>query len=743
MELKMRNRFQKSLLLMIILVCGISSAFSDSDPAVFHVPRVEGLTVDASGSDWGSQGFRVEVLANPDGKTLPVDNFDVRFRLGWDGRGLYVLATVRDDVAVEHENPSRLWRCDCLEIAIAEDVGHSNSYMLAVAPGADPKHGKLRKRPYDWRPEADRPANLAFETASQIVDGGYVVEALLPWKNLGIKPRMGKKIGLQFVANDDDGLGSSFRVAWFPEISPADSTKMQGLILSDESSEPLLMRIDRKIDSSGYVIAVQGVRDLMGEKVVVRSGDEVLAQKMLTGKDGRAHAIFEWKRNENVDVWPQVSLEVSGKNWAEFGEIPTIDAILEAYIRAVGGREAFTRLTTRSCNGCYLLSQDKMFRFQALAQVPYRWTLSIHNADSIEKNGFDGAIGWAQTADRIERADHFSRAILGWWLNPQGPVELQKYFPDLHFKKMGVREGNTVHVLESAEPDGVKRVLEFESDTGLLRRIDNNVILEDYRKIDGAALPFRVVINGREPKIFELVEVRHNVAVDDRLFAMPDAADVFPDAFQGIDDSKVLPMLKMEDLSYRHGEMNIPCRDGRFLYDLIIKNGYRNGLEIGTYNGYSTLWLGLAFRETGGKVTTIEVDPGPARQARQSFVKAGLGEVIDARINDAFGEIAELEGKFDFIFIDANKEDYGKFLEVLKSRLKPGGALLGHNVTNAAREMKDFLDAIQNDPDFETTFHPVSAEGISVSINRHNIPVEDDRFAMPRKRNVSNPRSGL
>jgi hypothetical protein len=136
----------------------------------------------------------------------------------------------------------------------------------------------------------------------------------------------------------------------------------------------------------------------------------------------------------------------------------------------------------------------------------------------------------------------------------------------------------------------------------------------------------------------------------------------------------------------------------------------------------------LAFRETGGKVFTVEIDPIPAKEAQQNFVKAGLSDVIDARINDAFAEIRELEGEFDFIFIDANKEDYGRFLKMLKGRLKPGGALVGHNVTNSAREMKDFLAAIQDDPELETTFHPISAEGISLSIKLHALEQVLERY---------------
>ncbi|KPJ61694.1 MAG: hypothetical protein AMJ46_00075 [Latescibacteria bacterium DG_63] len=181
-------------------------------------------------------------------------------------------------------------------------------------------------------------------------------------------------------------------------------------------------------------------------------------------------------------------------------------------------------------------------------------------------------------------------------------------------------------------------------------------------------------------------------------------------------DPKVLPMLK--ELPYVHGGMNIPCQDGRLLYNLITQNGYKRGLEIGTSNGYSTLWLGLAFRETGGEVVTIEYEPLPALEAQENFRKAGLDGVIDSRINDAFKEIPQIEGEFDFVFIDAWKPDYIDFFRLVKDRVTTGGAITAHNVISHDRDMEAFLEAIQNDPDVETTVHSVSTQGVSVSIVR-------------------------
>jgi caffeoyl-CoA O-methyltransferase len=117
-------------------------------------------------------------------------------------------------------------------------------------------------------------------------------------------------------------------------------------------------------------------------------------------------------------------------------------------------------------------------------------------------------------------------------------------------------------------------------------------------------------------------------------------------------------------------------------------------------------------------VITIEYDRTSGEEARRNFEKAGLEDVIDSRINDAFEEIPKIEGNFDFVFIDAWKPDYVRFLRLLKDRVLPGGAIVAHNVTNYARDMQEFLDAIQNDSELETTFHEISAEGFSVSIKR-------------------------
>lgn len=188
------------------------------------------------------------------------------------------------------------------------------------------------------------------------------------------------------------------------------------------------------------------------------------------------------------------------------------------------------------------------------------------------------------------------------------------------------------------------------------------------------------------------------------------------DPYQGLDDPKVVQVLK--SIYGKPGRWNVPPEDGRFLYDLVIKHGLKRGLEIGTSNGYSALWLGLAFRKTGGKLITMEIDQERAREARQNFQDAGLTDVIELKIGDAFKIIPTLAGEFDFVFLDAWKEDYKKFLDLVYPRVKRGGVITAHNVISHADGMRDFLDAILSHPGLQSRIHRTSSAGISVSYKK-------------------------
>ncbi len=162
-------------------------------------------------------------------------------------------------------------------------------------------------------------------------------------------------------------------------------------------------------------------------------------------------------------------------------------------------------------------------------------------------------------------------------------------------------------------------------------------------------------------------------------------------------------------------QLAVSEEDGRFLRLMVASSRSKRALEIGGANGYSAIWIGLGLRETGGHLTTIEFDATRARTAAANIHTAGLDTVVTVVPGDAFREIPKLTGGFDFVFLDAWKRDYKRFLDLVLPRLSAGGLFLAHNVVNKRDEMRDFLDAIEHDPALFTTIVRPSAEGMSVS----------------------------
>ncbi len=134
--------------------------------------------------------------------------------------------------------------------------------------------------------------------------------------------------------------------------------------------------------------------------------------------------------------------------------------------------------------------------------------------------------------------------------------------------------------------------------------------------------------------------------------------------------------------------------DGRFLRVMVAASGAKRALEIGAADGYSAIWIGLGLRQTGGRLTTIEYDPARAQGAADNIRRAGLADIVTVIPGDAFQQIPKLAGTVDFVFLDAWKRDYKRFLDLVMPRLEPRALFLAHNVVNKQTEMRDFLDAI-------------------------------------------------
>jgi predicted O-methyltransferase YrrM len=185
-------------------------------------------------------------------------------------------------------------------------------------------------------------------------------------------------------------------------------------------------------------------------------------------------------------------------------------------------------------------------------------------------------------------------------------------------------------------------------------------------------------------------------------------------AQQGPDLDKILADIRARD----KGQLAVSEEDGRFLRLLIASSHRKRALEIGGASGYSAIWMAQGLRATGGTLVSIEYDPVRARELAENIKRAGFTDVVQVVAGDAFAEIPKLQGTFDFVFLDAWKRDYKKFLDLVYPRLDKGGLFTAHNVVNKRSEMGDFLDAIQRNPSLWSAIVAPSGEGISLSYKR-------------------------
>lgn len=129
-------------------------------------------------------------------------------------------------------------------------------------------------------------------------------------------------------------------------------------------------------------------------------------------------------------------------------------------------------------------------------------------------------------------------------------------------------------------------------------------------------------------------------------------------------------------------EVSISPSQGKLMQMLVRLAGARRILEVGTLGGTSAIWLARALPE-GGRLISLELEQHYAQVARQSIEDAGLGDKIEIRVGPAEESLAHMnpatEELFDVIFLDADKENYPRYLELCLPLLREGGLLLADN----------------------------------------------------------------
>jgi len=191
------------------------------------------------------------------------------------------------------------------------------------------------------------------------------------------------------------------------------------------------------------------------------------------------------------------------------------------------------------------------------------------------------------------------------------------------------------------------------------------------------------------------------VSIDERLAGLF-AAD--PEPARALDASRAAGL----------PDINVTAAQGKLLNILVRAQQARSILEIGTLGGYSTIWLAKALAE-GGRVITLEANAKHAEAARLNIARAGLADKVEVRFGPALETLAQLEGPFDLIFIDADKPSYPDYLAWSLKLSRRGTLIVADNVVlhgdvfhepsddPRVQGMRRFLEQLASDPRVSAT----------------------------------------
>ena len=154
--------------------------------------------------------------------------------------------------------------------------------------------------------------------------------------------------------------------------------------------------------------------------------------------------------------------------------------------------------------------------------------------------------------------------------------------------------------------------------------------------------------------------------------------------------------------------LNITHETGAFLALMVRAIKARRILEIGTSNGYSTLWLAYAVQQSGGRVVTVERSPLKAELAQRNFERAGFSSAITVHLAEA-GRFYEEQSNssYEFIFLDSDRGEYIGWWPSLRRILVAGGLLVVDNAVSHENELRGFVELVRAFPGYMMSLVPV------------------------------------
>jgi caffeoyl-CoA O-methyltransferase len=193
-------------------------------------------------------------------------------------------------------------------------------------------------------------------------------------------------------------------------------------------------------------------------------------------------------------------------------------------------------------------------------------------------------------------------------------------------------------------------------------------------------------------------------------------------------EDPILAEIRARHAAEKLPSINVSPEEGKLLHLLLLTIQAHHVLEIGSLGGYSGVWLARALAPTG-KLTTIEKDPRHARIAREAFAAAGLERRVELIEGSALEILPKLEGGFDAVFIDADKEPLPQYFDWGMRLLRRGGLLLCDNAffhgaavdpndrSGPALGVRAFNELAARDPRLVATIIPVR-DGLVIGLKK-------------------------
>jgi caffeoyl-CoA O-methyltransferase len=173
---------------------------------------------------------------------------------------------------------------------------------------------------------------------------------------------------------------------------------------------------------------------------------------------------------------------------------------------------------------------------------------------------------------------------------------------------------------------------------------------------------------------------------------VPDDIDAYAEAHTTPPDPLLAELAHETRSTMSAPQMLTGVVEGRFLEQLVFALQAKRVLELGTFTGYSSLSMAAGLPE-GGHVDTCEVSEEHAEVARRYHAQSPFGDRITIHMGPALDTIERLGGKWDFVFVDADKENYGNYYDALVPRLRPTGLMAVDNTLWSGRVIDDEDDS--------------------------------------------------